>query len=124
MLTARAMDGAFVDVVPLAELKDSFATVFEVAGRAIVITRTAAGIHAFDGTCTHARFHFGTSRLVGCELECPIHGARFDAATGAVTKGPAKLPLQRIEVQVENDVVRVRVDWPEPAWPHADGKRD
>jgi nitrite reductase/ring-hydroxylating ferredoxin subunit len=113
MLDAGAKTGRYVDVAALDELKESFATLFKVAGRAIVITRTQAGINAFDGTCTHAKFHFGTSRLVGCELECPIHGARFDAATGAVTKGPANQPLERVDAVVENGVVRVRVDWPE-----------
>jgi nitrite reductase/ring-hydroxylating ferredoxin subunit len=116
MSEAGTNTARYLDVTSLAELRENFATLHKVAGRAIVITRTPAGVNAFDGTCTHARFHFGTSRLVGgCEIECPIHGARFDAATGACTKGPAKLPLPRIEVQVENDIVRVKVDWPEPA---------
>ena len=113
MLDGGGKSGRLVDVTTLAELRDGFATLHTVAGRAIVIARSAQGVHAFDGTCTHARFHFGTSRLVGCELECPIHGARFDAATGAVTKGPAQKPLERIATVVENGVVRVRVDWPE-----------
>lgn len=107
------MSDRYVDVTTLDALKESFATLFKVAGRAIVITRTQAGINAFDGTCTHAKFHFGTSRLAGCELECPIHGARFDAVTGAVTKGPANRPLERLTVEVDNGIVRVRVDWAE-----------
>ena len=114
MLDVGATSGRYVEVTTLAELRDAFATLHRVAGRAIVIARSARGVHAFDGTCTHARFHFGTSRLVeGCELECPIHGARFDASTGAVTKGPARLPLPRIPIEVENGIVRVFVDWPE-----------
>jgi len=114
MLDVGAKSGRLVDVTTLAELRDGFATLHKVAGRAIVIVRSAKGVHAFDGTCTHAKFHFGTSRLVGgCEIECPIHGARFDAATGTVTMGPAKLPLPRIDVEVDGVSVRVRVDWPE-----------
>jgi nitrite reductase/ring-hydroxylating ferredoxin subunit len=114
MLDVGARSGRYVAVTTLAELRESFATLHRVAGRAIVVARSAAGVHAFDGTCTHAKFHFGTSRLVGsCEIECPIHGARFDAATGAVTKGPARLPLERLAVEVENGVVRVLVDWPD-----------
>jgi len=113
MLDGGGKSGRYVDVVALAELKDQFATLFKVADRAIVITRTPAGVNAFDGTCTHARFHFATSRLVDCELECPAHGARFDAVTGAVKKGPATRPLERLDAIVENGVVRLRVDWPE-----------
>ncbi len=114
MLDAGEQAARYEDVTSLAELRENFVTLFKVAGRAIVIARTPAGIGAFDGTCTHARFSLGTSRLVGgCEIECPIHGARFDAASGAVTKGPAKLPLPRLEAVVENGIVRVRVDWAE-----------
>jgi 3-phenylpropionate/trans-cinnamate dioxygenase ferredoxin subunit len=114
MLDVSETGVRYEDVTSLAELRENFVTLFKVAGRAIVIARTPAGIGAFDGTCTHARFHFGTSRLVAdCEIECPMHGARFDATTGAVTKGPAKLPLPRIDAVIENGIVRVRVDWAE-----------
>jgi len=106
--------GRFVDVAAVADLRENFVTVHKVAGRTIAVARMPSGVNVFDGTCTHARFHFGNSRLAnGCEIECPIHGARFDAVTGAVTKGPAKLPLPRLASQVEDGVVRVFVDWPE-----------
>jgi nitrite reductase/ring-hydroxylating ferredoxin subunit len=114
MLDLGAKSGRYVVVTALADLREGFATVHRVAGRAIVLARGAGGVHAFDGTCTHAKFHFGNSRLVGgCEIECPMHGARFDAATGAVTKGPAQRPLERIAVEVADGIVRVFVDWAE-----------
>jgi len=116
MLDGGGNSGRLVDVTTLAELRDGFATLHKVAGRPIVIARSAQGVHAFDGTCTHAKYNFGTSRLVGgADIECPFHGARFNAETGAVTKGPAKLPLPCIEVQVDGESVRVLVDWPEAA---------
>ena len=102
----------FVDVATLAALDEAFVTRFEVAGRAIILTRTAAGVRAFDGTCSHADFQFDTSRLVrGGEIECPMHGARFDATTGAVTKGPATRPLDCLAVEVRDGLVRVEIDW-------------
>ena len=106
------MSKTFQNVVALEELRDGYVTLFDVAGRPVIITRTANGINAFEGTCTHAEFQFATSRLVGgCDIECPMHGACFDAATGAVTEGPAEDALHRIEVQIEGGMVRVCADW-------------
>jgi nitrite reductase/ring-hydroxylating ferredoxin subunit len=47
----------------------------------------------------------------GCEIECPMHGARFRAVDGEVLKGPATEPLERLESRVEDGRVMVLVDW-------------
>jgi 3-phenylpropionate/trans-cinnamate dioxygenase ferredoxin component len=102
----------YVDVIRLERLRDSYVTLFRVAGRAVVLTRMGDAVHAFDGTCTHADFQFATSRLVdGCEIECPMHGACFDAATGDPTDGPADRALPAIEIKIEDGIVRLCVDW-------------
>ena len=109
---AAATVRRFVDVTALDALEEEFVTQFEVAGRAVVLTRTADGVRAFDATCSHADFLLGTSRLVrGCEIECPMHGARFDAATGKATKGPATRPLTCLAVRVVDGRVHVEIDW-------------
>jgi nitrite reductase/ring-hydroxylating ferredoxin subunit len=102
----------FVDVIALDQLRVDFVTCLEVAGRTIALTRTAEGVQAFDGTCTHADFQFVTSRLAGgCDIECPMHGACFDAVTGEVTNGPADQPLPRFEVRINNGIVQVCAHW-------------
>jgi Rieske Fe-S protein len=35
-------------------------------------------------------------------LDCPCHGSRFDAETGAVTRGPATQPLAPVPVVVRD----------------------
>ena len=101
-----------MDVVALDQLRDSYVTLFQVAGRAVVVTRIGDTVRAFDGTCTHADFQLATSRLVhGCKIECPMHGACFDAATGEVTEGPAERGLQPLAFMVEDGIVRLCADW-------------
>jgi len=108
----RDATGAHVAVATLDELRLGFVTVHEVAGREIVLARTDDGVTAWDATCPHAEFHFGPMRLRrGCELECPMHGARFDVTDGRVLKGPATEPLEPIECRVEDGTVFVLVDW-------------
>jgi 3-phenylpropionate/trans-cinnamate dioxygenase ferredoxin component len=103
---------SYVDVIALDQLRDSYVTLFQLAGRAVVLTRMGDAVHAFDGTCTHADFQFATSRLVhGCEIECPMHGACFDAASGEPTEGPADRGLAKIELEIVDGMVRLCVDW-------------
>jgi nitrite reductase/ring-hydroxylating ferredoxin subunit len=103
----------YVPVVDVRELREGFLSVHEVAGRDVVIATTSHGIHVYDSTCPHSDFQFGPARLRrGCEVECPMHGARFKAdATGEVTKGPAKEPLFVLDSRVVNGTVQVLVDW-------------
>ena len=54
----------------------------------------AKGVYAVSSVCTHA----GCSvRSVGTGFECPCHDSAFDLV-GAVTQGPAKLPLKHFEI--------------------------
>ena len=58
---------------------------------AIVITRTAGGVVAFNRSCTHQGSFVAPSG--GNQLTCPSHGAVFNASTGAVIEGPASRAL-------------------------------
>jgi Rieske Fe-S protein len=69
----------------------------------IVLTRTSGGeVHALSADCTHQGCVVGAS---GGVIECPCHGSRFAADTGAVTRGPAARPLASIPVVVRNGEV-------------------
>jgi len=108
------MEGArrYVAVAALDDLRMGFVSVYEVEGRGIVLARTEAGVTAWDGTCPHAEFRFGPMRLRrGRELECPMHGAKFDVTDGHVLKGPATEPLEPVTSRVEDGTVLVLVDW-------------
>jgi thiosulfate dehydrogenase [quinone] large subunit len=68
-----------------------------VAGeRALLVRDDAGAVRCYSAICTHA----------GCEvapegdvLACPCHGARFDAATGEVLRGPAREALAQVPVR-------------------------
>jgi nitrite reductase/ring-hydroxylating ferredoxin subunit len=105
---------SFLDAIALDQLREQYVTCVEIAGRTVALTRTAEGVNAFDGTCTHADFQFVTSRLAGgCDIECPMHGACFDAVTGEVSEGPADVALPKYEIQIVNGMVQVAIDWAE-----------
>lgn len=107
------MTGEYVAVCAVDELREGFLSKHEVEGREVVIATTADGIHVYDATCPHSDFQLGPARLKrGCEVECPMHGARFRAdASGEVVKGPAKDPLEVLASRVRDGNVEVLVDW-------------
>jgi nitrite reductase/ring-hydroxylating ferredoxin subunit len=62
---------------------------FRLAGRDLVLWRTAAGVaHASDAYCPHLGAHFGHGGTVeGETLRCPFHGFCFDGAGACVKTG-------------------------------------
>lgn len=104
--------GIFTAVVAVADLRPGFLTTHMVEDRELIVATTADGVHVYDATCPHSDFQLVAGRLPrGCLVECPMHGARFDAVTGEVAKGPAREPLERIEARVVDGTLEVLVDW-------------
>jgi 3-phenylpropionate/trans-cinnamate dioxygenase ferredoxin subunit len=77
--------------------------VFDVAGTRVNVANAEGHLHAFDDTCTHAGCSLGTGKLEGTTVICPCHGSQFDVTSGAVLRGPARLPVRSRSVQVEGE---------------------
>jgi Rieske Fe-S protein len=56
-------------------------------GFKFVVSRTQKGLVAFSTICTHEGC--AVEVLAKNQLQCPCHGAQFDAVTGAATRKPA-----------------------------------
>jgi Rieske Fe-S protein len=77
-------------------------TLQRVGTQPVFVGRDSEGLYAVTSTCTHAGCDVvsqgsNTSAL----LICPCHGSRFDR-NGAVTQGPAELPLVHFAVEVDS----------------------
>jgi Rieske Fe-S protein len=67
--------------------------------RYVGLSRSAAGVAAFDPMCTHQGYLLEPRNG---EWYCDYHGSRFAPASGDVLQGPARSPMRRYEV-VERD---------------------
>lgn len=68
-------------------------------GEPIIIAQPTAGAAvAFSAICTHMGC---TVAVAGAQLDCPCHGSKFNALTGAVINGPAPKPLPAVTVAVQ-----------------------
>jgi 3-phenylpropionate/trans-cinnamate dioxygenase ferredoxin subunit len=83
------------------------------AGQPVLLGRVAGAWLAVAGDCTHDACPLVDGVLVGGELECTCHGARFDLATGAVLAPPATAPLATWDVQAAGGRLAVRPRHPE-----------
>lgn len=100
----------FVTVAQLDEIPEDGLVCVELGGQDLVVVKCAGTVYALEDRCSHEEFPLSAGELVGCELTCALHGARFDLATGAPRALPAVVAVKTFEVQIEGNEVRVKLD--------------
>ena len=95
-------------VAALADLADDAGFPAKLGERRIALYRLDGRIHALDDVCTHALALLSQGFVEGGAVECPLHGARFDIATGRCLAPPATVDLRTYEVRIEGGEVFVR----------------
>ena len=71
----------------------------------VLVVRKDGQLHGLQATCTHLGCTVAWDSSSG-EIECPCHGARYDL-DGRVLKGPARDPLEKVEVREEAEGLRI-----------------
>jgi 3-phenylpropionate/trans-cinnamate dioxygenase ferredoxin subunit len=86
----------------------------DVGGVEVAVVRTEDEVFAIRDECSHAAIALseGDVDMEGCEIECWLHGSRFDLRSGKPTGLPAYEPVPVYPCKVENDAVVVDVDNP------------
>jgi 3-phenylpropionate/trans-cinnamate dioxygenase ferredoxin subunit len=100
----------FVKVATRSELPSGGKKLVEVDGRAIAVFNVDGVFHAIDDVCTHDGGPLADGRLIGNEIECPRHGARFDVRTGRPLCMPAVEPVAVHRVELRGDDIFVAVE--------------
>jgi 3-phenylpropionate/trans-cinnamate dioxygenase ferredoxin subunit len=108
-VAAVAADG-YVRVCSVDDLPPVGAVQTEIAGQNIAIVRDSAGdVHAIDDTCSHANVSLSEGDVEDGEIECWLHGSRFDLRSGEPTGLPATSPISVYPVKINGDDVFVSV---------------
>jgi 3-phenylpropionate/trans-cinnamate dioxygenase ferredoxin subunit len=76
----------------------------------IAVFNVDGEFYAIEDVCTHDGAPLDEGPVVGDEVICPRHGARFCIKTGAALSPPAYEPITTFPVRVEAGVVFVRDD--------------
>ena len=83
---------------------------YVVEDRPVALCNVDGELYAFEDICTHQYTHLSEGELVGSEVKCPLHGARFDVKSGAARTLPAVKPVPTHEVKVEDGSVYVALN--------------
>jgi 3-phenylpropionate/trans-cinnamate dioxygenase ferredoxin subunit len=99
----------FEIVTTLDEIEDGGVKQVVVKGEPVGLYRVGNDVFALHDICTHeqAYLHEGEFEPDELEIECPLHGSRFNIATGEVRILPATQPVTAYQVRVEGDKVLV-----------------
>jgi 3-phenylpropionate/trans-cinnamate dioxygenase ferredoxin subunit len=95
------------------EIPPGYAKVVNVGDLSLAVCNVAGEFFVIDDHCTHDNGPLGEGRLVGDQIECPRHGARFNVRTGRVTRMPAVRPVKTYPISVENGAISIDI---EDAW--------
>jgi 3-phenylpropionate/trans-cinnamate dioxygenase ferredoxin subunit len=99
--------GRWLRVAALGDLTDDAALPARLGAVPIALYRLNGQVHAIDDVCTHAFALLSQGFVEGGAIECPLHQARFDIATGRCLAPPATADLRVYAVRLDGDDVYV-----------------
>ena len=99
----------FVAVAKVSEVPQQSIKCVEVAGTRIALFNLGGEFYALAEECTHEGGPLSEGEIHGGEVECPLHGARFDIKSGKVTLDPADDDVARYNVRVSGEDVEIEI---------------
>jgi len=115
LIMSDATDG-YLPTIPLADLQLNRPKRVKTDNGYVVLTKStvdgAEVLSAFTPLCPHAMGDLSYGMVYGGEVECPVHGYRFDIRDGKCTMPGDESPLKVYPLKVVDGVVHVRLERP------------
>lgn len=77
---------------------------------AILVCNVDGEVYALEDKCSHQDFELSPGKLEGAEIECVLHGAKFDVRTGQALCAPAYTAVPKFPVLVHDGLIYTRDD--------------
>jgi 3-phenylpropionate/trans-cinnamate dioxygenase ferredoxin subunit len=104
--------GTFQRACAVDEVGPESALAVEVGGTDLAIVHSGASFFAVADECSHAAIPLSEGDVGDCEIECYLHGSRFDLRTGEALGLPATEPVAVYPVEIRDDAVFVDLAHP------------
>src|SRR5713226_6652585 len=98
----------FVRVASTSEIPEGKMRKVIVGSQQVLVANVKGNYYAIGNVCTHLGGPLDRGILEGQDVQCPLHGSRFDVTTGHVKRGPATRPEPVYDVRVEASSILVR----------------
>lgn len=98
----------FINVARIDEIPPGERLVVEIRRRWVAIFNVDGQFFAIEDRCTHDDGPLAEGELLGCEIICPRHGARFDIRDGKVMSAPALVDVPSYEIRVLGENVQIK----------------
>ncbi|HKH55989.1 MAG TPA: non-heme iron oxygenase ferredoxin subunit [Propionibacteriaceae bacterium] len=102
----------FVRACRAADVVPESAIPVEIGGTELAIVHSDGQFYAIADECSHASIPLSEGDVGDGEIECYLHGSRFDLRTGQPTGLPATEPVAIYRCSVQGDDVLVDVSSP------------
>ncbi len=102
-------EGEFKFAARLEDVPEGGLHPVEIDGTKIVLAESGGEIFALYDECSHEEFPLSEGDVVDGQVECILHGARFDLRSGKPKALPAVKPVRAYECRVEDGEIRVRL---------------
>jgi len=110
------MSESWHDVCTLDAFPDEGKLAVTLGGWSVLVLRADDGFHAVNDRCTHQAARLSPGKVRRGAIMCPLHGARFETATGRCIGG-AYADLRRFDLRTTES--RIEVSLPDaPPGPH------
>ena len=97
----------FVAVAAVSDLPPGAKKLVNVGGVEVLLCNSLDRVFAVENRCSHAEERLDCGRVRSGWIACPVHGARFDLASGEPINPPATEPIQTYAVRISGDQIEV-----------------
>jgi 3-phenylpropionate/trans-cinnamate dioxygenase ferredoxin component len=104
------LKSGFSRVMNVAEVPHGTKKAIDIDGKSILICHANDGFYAVSNICSHAQEKLECGRMSRGWIACPVHGARFELATGRAMNPPAKKPIDTFELRVVEDWIEILLE--------------
>ncbi|MGE5596026.1 MAG: non-heme iron oxygenase ferredoxin subunit [Hyphomicrobiales bacterium] len=94
---------------PADEVAPGTTKAYQAGGHGLVVSNCDGEYFAIEDRCTHDNGPLGEGTLIGCQIECPRHGARFDMRSGRATALPAVRPVASYPLRVVDGELEIQL---------------
>ncbi|PWQ98807.1 non-heme iron oxygenase ferredoxin subunit [Leucothrix arctica] len=94
-----------IKVAELDELKPGAIKRITSNGDTLLLCNVAGEYYAVKDLCSHEDFPLSYGCLKGHDIECSLHGARFDVRSGLPTAEPGEVAIQTYPIVIHERII-------------------